>query len=328
MASLHHATVSKPRPLPVAAPSAPLARLLDRADAAFTAWRNPAAVIEMLSTGLFHIRASLNRDRWLAACAAMQVHPIMATLRQDPLIARSLDKPRGHAGDAVMIDMIYRHPDRRGDLAAASPLGRGVHLGTTTSPVAAVVRDRRLQLAKLIDAAASGRQRPSVLALAAGHLRETELSTAMGEGRIGRFVALDPDDKSVAVIAARHGKAVEVMPQSISAVLRDQIANPHFDLVYAAGLFDYLDTRVATRLTRAVADMLKPGGRFVFANFADDLWEAGFMEAAMAWHLILRNEDDVAAMLTTATRGMDGVTTRVWSASDGAILYGEVARAG
>jgi SAM-dependent methyltransferase len=328
MASTFRATVSTPRLQPVAAPSAPLGRLLDRADAAFTAWRHPAAVIEMLSTGLFHIRASLNRDRWLAACAAMQVHPIMARLRQDPLIARSLDKPRGHAGDAVMIDMIHRHPDRRSDLAGASPLGRSIHLGTTASPVAVAVRGRRQQLAELIDAAATGGQRPSILALAAGHVRELELATAMTEGRIGRFVALDPDEKSGSVAAARYGKAIEVLPQSISAVLRDQIANPHFDLVYAAGLFDYLDTRVATRLTRAIAEMLKPGGRFVFACFAEDLWEAGFLEAAMAWHLILRGEDDVTAILTAATRGLDGFSTRVWTGSNGTLLYGEVARAG
>lgn len=329
----------RPIGLPPAAPAS-LTRLLDRAAAALAAWRHPATVVEMVQTGLAHLRDTLDRDRWLAVCAFTQAHELMASLRQDPLIARSLDKPRGVAGDAVLLDLVGRHPDRQGELRKASALGRALYLATTGTPAALAVRARRQRLAGLIDATAARSERPAVLALGAGHLREAELSTAMAAGRIGRFVALDSDERAGAIVAGRHGRRVEIVTESVSAVLRGALAaapakamaaagnaaDGGFDLIYAAGLFDYLDTRLATRVVRAAAEQLAPGGRLVFGNFADDLWEAGFMEAAMGWHLILRDETELTTLLTAATRGLAGITTSIDRPGNGPILYAEVCR--
>ncbi|KPF70801.1 hypothetical protein IP88_11350 [alpha proteobacterium AAP81b] len=307
-----------------------LARLLGRAEAALVAWRSPAVVVEMLVTGLHSLRSTLNRDRWLACCAAMQAHPLMALLRQDPLIARSLDKPRGYAGDAVAIDMMVRHADRRGDLAGASPLGRGLHLASTGTEIAAAVRRRQAALAKAIDAAAdrthaAGRS-ADVLALAAGHLREVEAARAHAGARLGRIAALEPDEKTASVVAKRLARRVEVVAQPVSALARGLFDDRGFDLAYATGLYDMLDLRLATRLTRAVAERLRPGGRLLFTSMASDLWDAGFLEAAMAWHPILRDEAELQALLATATRGLEGIATRTWADDAGSLIWCEVAR--
>jgi len=76
-------------------------------------------------------------------------------------------------------------------------------------------------------------------------------------------------------------------------------SNPskNLDLVYAAGLYDYLSQPLATRLTKTMFDMLRPGGKLQVANFVPDHPEVGYMETFMQWSLIYRTEsqlEDVA----------------------------------
>ena len=68
------------------------------------------------------------------------------------------------------------------------------------------------------------------------------------------------------------------------------------DLVYAAGLFDYLPDSLARRLTRRMFEMLRPDGRLLLANFAPDSAGREYMEAFMHWNLIYRDEDEVEAL--------------------------------
>jgi len=46
----------------------------------------------------------------------------------------------------------------------------------------------------------------------------------------------------------------------------------------AAGLFDYLLQRLAQRLTRAMFDLLHPGGRMLVTNFVPLIPDIGYME--------------------------------------------------
>jgi len=66
-----------------------------------------------------------------------------------------------------------------------------------------------------------------------------------------------------------------------------------FDLVYAAGLYDYLPTSVTQKLTRALFDALQPGGSLLIGNFLPDIATAGFMEAVMDWWLIYRSQAEL-----------------------------------
>jgi len=50
--------------------------------------------------------------------SACQDHPIAKIILEDPYVRRAFDKPRGYAGDAVMLDFIYK-PGQ----VNASPLG-------------------------------------------------------------------------------------------------------------------------------------------------------------------------------------------------------------
>src|SRR5262249_39920320 len=114
------------------------------------------------------------------------------------------------------------------------------------------------------------------------------------DGRIGRYIALDQDADSLEVVSRELGPlGIEPLHASVRDVLAGRVALAGFDLVYAAGLYDYLPTPVAQKLTRALFDALHPGGSLLIGNFLPDIASAGYMEAIMDWWLIYRSRAEL-----------------------------------
>ena len=229
-------------------------------------------------------------------------HPALREMRLCPLTGRCATKPRGYAGDAVMIDYIY------GTGASVQPFGnvvtQAIYAYTTSSPASRSVRYRRYRLADLIDSAAIeqlhfGKQGLRVLSVAAGHGREIELSAAFNQGLISEFVALDQDAESLSELKRANvasGSPITPLKLSIKQLLGGKHELGAFDLIYSAGLYDYLDTPLAKRLTSRLFDMLQPNGRLLYANFAPDIHGVGYMEAAMDWWLTYRDAKATKAL--------------------------------
>jgi SAM-dependent methyltransferase len=304
----------------------PVDRLLDQIVASLKDGASPEAQVAIVDAGLLMARSYMPPTAWRDFCARAQQHPLIELFKQDPFLARVIEKPRGYAGDATMIDLIYGTGSTPERLRNSTPMGRKVYNATTNAYATLAVRERRSVLAKLVDDAAARVAEPAVFAVAAGHLREAELSTAFARGTVGRWLALDQDEESIAEIDHKFGGRVETIPASISAILKDQIIGSDFDLIYAAGLYDYLPTKLACRLTQKLATMLRPGGTLMFANFASDVWDAGFMEAVMDWHLILRNQAEMREIADSVAEVGTDFTATHWSGIGGAIHYCEIKR--
>jgi extracellular factor (EF) 3-hydroxypalmitic acid methyl ester biosynthesis protein len=223
-------------------------------------------------------------------------HPLRQVLHQDPFTYRAFSKPRGYAGDAVMMDYIYGLGEASTAARGATPLGRAIFAHMSTRPSACAVRYRRRLLAGLIDSTAS-RGGDSVFALAAGHIREVELSGAVQNRQITRFVAMDQDTASLAVVARDYAhQGISAVAGSVRDILSGKARPGTFDFVYAAGLFDYLGAPVAAALTCKLFEMTRPGGILLIPNFKTGASDAGYMESFMDWHLIYRNHDDMRAL--------------------------------
>jgi extracellular factor (EF) 3-hydroxypalmitic acid methyl ester biosynthesis protein len=220
-------------------------------------------------------------------------HPVRNLLHADPFTYRACAKPRGYAGDAVMMDYVYGLGEAGAAADAATPLGRAIFEYIAALPSAKAVRYRRQLIAGLIDDAARCAG-SSVLAIAAGHLRELELASAIGNGNLAEFVAFDQDEASLDVVRRDYSHlGVTVQPGSVRHILGGKTKLGQYDLVYAAGLFDYLTAPVAVALTRRMFDMTRPGGRLLIPNFLTGIPDAGYMEAFMDWSLIYRNHDEM-----------------------------------
>src|SRR4051812_41046514 len=235
-------------------------------------------------------RRELPEDAWRQFVAQLRQHPLVGILHADPFTQRAFAKPRGYAGDAVMMDYIYGYGVQ--ECEALSPTTRKVFDYCTTTSAPLAVRFRRQLLAETIDAAANACPgRPAdVLALAAGHLREADLSCAVRAGR-ARITAIDQDEESLGVIRRDYGALqISTVNASVRRIIAGRVHLEPCDLAYSAGLYDYLPAAAATRLTALMFDALRPGGRLLVANFLPNIFDLGYMEGVMDWQLIYRDD--------------------------------------
>lgn len=249
--------------------------------------------IDILSDGLWWMRNALPAERWRDLINVARAHPLIGLLHESPLLRRAFVKPRGLVGDAPLFDMVYGGlaPD---EAQQASPLGLSIMDRDTNAPWAVAMRERRDFLAALIDHVADCDPMPYILAASCGHLREGHVSRALQQGAIGRFVALDADAETVAVVARDFaGKGVEPMNRNLTSLMDRTFPAASFDAIYAAGPYDNLPDRFARDLTRAIFDLLKPGGRLVISNVVQDSYDAGYLEAFGDWFMVYRSAAEV-----------------------------------
>jgi hypothetical protein len=239
-------------------------------------------------------------DQWPEFTRACREHELHSVLLEDPLTNRAFVKPRGYAGDAVMLDFIYGHDHVRDFVARSSETGyRLLTYSAGGSSAARAVRWRCARAAQEIEAAAIRRTRARVLAVACGHMRELELVHPELRRRI-EVTAIDVDDTSLETVMNTHqgGSMLECRPVSV----RDLISNKHgldgrYDLIYALGLFDYLTDKVAQRLVPALWALLEPEGKLMLANFTPETNDAGYMEAVTDWWLQYRSPEALEASI-------------------------------
>jgi hypothetical protein len=265
-------------------------------------------------------RRKTDTDRWPQFKQFCAAHQLRELLQQDPLTFRAFTKPRGYAGDAVMMDYVYGLGQAVEAESHATRLGRAIFRFTCERPASRAVRYRRKLIANLIDGtAAEGAAR--ILAIASGHLREVELSSAVREKRLEEFVAFDQDAASLEVVSREYAQlGVTAMQGSARQILSGKVELGCFDFVYAAGLFDYLTHPAARSLTGRMFTMLRPGGRLLVPNFLPGVRDIGYMEAFMDWHLIYRDHGMMRA-LAESLPAREIADCKLFNDSDDAIAF-------
>lgn len=255
--------------------------------------------MDRLVAGLRQYRLASTAQEWQRFVESeCLTHPVRELIHADPFTFRAYSKPRGYAGDAVMLDYIYRGGGAHLDATAAR-----IHHYTTHGHAPRAVRFRRDLLSKRIDEVADEFVKPRILAIAAGHLREIEGTRAANAAGFDRFVAVDQDEESVALIRADYGHlGVEAVRGTVKQILSGKLNFSQFHFVYAAGLFDYLPQVIAKRLARSMLRMLAPGGRMLIANFMPAIADIGYMESYMDWRLIFRDETELCDVFSAVPR--------------------------
>jgi extracellular factor (EF) 3-hydroxypalmitic acid methyl ester biosynthesis protein len=246
---------------------------------------------------LYDRRCRLSTEDWRRYVADhVLIHRLREVIHTDPFTYRAFAKPRGYAGDAVMMDYIYGYYDNN---VALCETGRRIFEFATKTAAPQAVRFRRGVLAEIIDATARRADRPiDVVAVAAGHLREMDLAEAPRRGA-ARVLAMDQDEESLELVKRDYARlGVDTRAASVRHILAGRIPVPPADLAYTAGLYDYLPDAAATRLTSIMFDSLRPGGTLLVVNFLPNILDVGYMESLMDWHLIYRTDDDMRRLTT------------------------------
>lgn len=253
---------------------------------------NPA--MRSIVAGLAAKRKELTNEGWICFVREAREHPALKTALLCPFTKHAAARPFGYAGDAGLIDHIYGYAR-----PSLDGLSQAIYAYTTSAPAPRAVRFRRHILACLIEKTLHEKDaEANILAVACGHLRELDVSRNLWGVRPKRFVALDQDANSLAEVERCFAKVgVRTEQRNIKDLLVGRCKYEKLDLAYSAGLYDYLSSEVAQRLTRNMFSMLAPGGTFLTANFLPDIHDVGFMEAAMDWWLIYRDEKSMLALL-------------------------------
>lgn len=242
------------------------------------------------------------------AYARRMLHPL---LMGSPFLHRTFHKPLGYAGDYEMVNMLSRDPFEGKTLFA-----KIVNLWFWEQPPAEAHRNRLIYLAKLINTEAL-RLMPAdrslrVFNFACGPALEIQNflrdSAASVCNRVAFTLAdfngetLEHIKDSAEAIKTRRGlkTAFAYQKKSVPQLLKDNERarkspgdREHvYDLVYCAGLFDYLSDRTCKEMMNVFYDFLAPGGLLVATNVDSSNPRIPTMDQVMDWHLIYRNVNE------------------------------------
>jgi extracellular factor (EF) 3-hydroxypalmitic acid methyl ester biosynthesis protein len=235
---------------------------------------------------------------WKQCCEVLSSTKLFELAHLDPFTSHGYQKPRGYPGDALLLDWIYRDFRLLETPLAGSP-SANLYRQLIQSPATTAVRWRREQLASHIDDQQARKKHARVLAVAAGHLREAELSAALKNRGIEELVALDQDAQSLAEVESSYvsqGMPITTLEASIRDVIVGRCKVSNFDLIYSAGLYDYLEKPVAMRLTSSLWKALNPGGSLLVTNFLEGTIDRAWAEAMMDWWLIYRSPEEIVQL--------------------------------
>lgn len=278
------------------------------------------AAMTRLQIQLGELKRNLSAEQWQEAVAICRSHPLRELLHQDPLTARAFSMSRGYQGDAELLDIIYSEDYRAFSVSPATPLGALIFSYTIACKAPGAVRERRNYLAAQIDALCAASPSAHILSVACGHLRELEVAHSIQAASFGRFVGLDQDPTTISVVAKQwQALGVECRLESVKKFLASSLSE-RFDLIYAAGLYDYLEEQIAQYVTQRLFNMLRPGGRLLIGNYTPGNDEIGYMEAFMGWRLIYRDAQAMQRLAAAIPKEMiDDIATV--SDSGGIVVY-------
>lgn len=306
------------------------AGILARADAWTSQIRDPTGayrVVGELVSDLAAMAEVSTDAEWDQLRAALLAHPLSQLLRRDPLLSRAWR--RGDAvgqQDAVLIDLMLRHPESEAMLRRADDIGRNVHEATSALPSCEAMRDCRRLLARLGDSVAERRWGAEILGISPGFMREAALSLSGPAGGIRRWVGLVPHQDEATVIA-RSMPVPWVIPyvaRTLPTLLRPDLLGS-FDLVYCTGL-DQVPDQSAELLMVGAFTRVRPGGRLLLAGHDGGGGDAAFWRLGSGRARNPRDEARFAALASALPPG-DVAGRRVFRGMNEAMVYLEVEKA-
>ncbi len=257
------------------------------------------AMNEFVAT-LASTRSALAPADWQSAATAVAADRVHALLLNDPCTASAFRKSRGYPGDADTLDFVYRF---RQAPPETTEFGRRLLQITTDLPIARAVRARTHYLSDRIAAVRATKPDAVIVSIACGHMRELQWMEPNTVGR-GRIYGLDHDEQTLACLTRLYAGAVTPQKTSVRQMLAHAESVPRADLIYASGLFDYLDDRVAGLLIRRLRARLLPQGSLVVTNLTPRNDEIGYMEAMMDWWMVYRDEEGLRRLACDDSGGL------------------------
>lgn len=236
-----------------------------------------------------------------------------------PFMRRTNLKPRGYAGDYVMMKMLYLNR-YEGD----STFSKLMHKHPVEHPAAQAVRNRRKLITQTLRKAQGERspngKRMKILSVACGPSYELQdILVSPEECEKYHFTLLDQDQSALDEAAGLIAKLekdwntkihVTYLNESVRTMLKGATLVERwgqFDFIYSMGLFDYLTPPVAAGILGKLCQLLDKNGDLLIGNFHISNPSRCYMEYWLDWVLYYRSEEEFLRLVPERTGGQAAV---------------------
>jgi len=215
---------------------------------------------------------------------------ICSTIDSSIMHQRTREKPCGYAGDYLLIDWIYTKK------TATNGAGKLFDELFHSYEAAESVRNRKEYFKKKCKEMYQELNRDiDILDLGCGSCRDVkEIYESLNNGHNINFHCVDSDPRAVTYARkVLNGKIDKYnIDIDVANVFRLK-TNRKYDLIWSAGLFDYLEKRIVILLLKKIWRYLKDNGRIIFGNFSPINPTKNGMELVGKWYLIHRTASEL-----------------------------------
>lgn len=226
-----------------------------------------------------------------------------------PMYQRAFEKPLGYAGDYRLIEMYFSD-----NLTGETLYSQFLQYVAQRYPLGRAVRSRERLMRSRIRETITTTPSSRVVSLACGPAIELKklLDDFPDLSHTTELVIVDQDEQAMHFAHNGLSRSLLARGSSLSEHVRlnglhisvKQILRPrdeaeagvvnsslqNANLIYAAGLYDYLPETVAAALTKNLYGHLAPGGTLFIGNLKMCPVSTWVMEYVLAWHLQYRTE--------------------------------------
>jgi extracellular factor (EF) 3-hydroxypalmitic acid methyl ester biosynthesis protein len=261
------------------------------------------------------------------AFAQRELHPL---LMASPFMNRAFNKPLGYAGDYQMVSMMLSDPWQGNStfakLVNASALRHdapAAHRNRIELIQHAISDATHRTLSNQVESGQTDDERLAATPQRKGRVNILNIGCGPAE-EIARFANAEPSASHVdfrlvdfnqetldfvrsnlvpEVKRLRPGIGIETEQRSVHEILKMSQEGGHentfsiqYDLVYCAGLFDYLRDATCGFLVELFYSWVKPGGAVLVTNVTPSHSSIAMMGMVLDWNLELRGEEDMSSL--------------------------------
>jgi len=217
-----------------------------------------------------------------------------------PLNTRIYDKPLGYDGDFQMMKYYYED-----DYCGRSTYEKLMHRYTLSIPVSLATMERIEYISRWIKKCVSSDNRIArIMSLGSGPALEVIKFIEENPGVKAHFTLLDTEKLAIEHVE----RQIEMLGEKsrncdvkclnfdvlkfIKLINRDRTLRGQ-DLIYATGLFDYLNDKLAAKLLEASFSLLAGNGMLGITNLTHAITHRAYIEFLGEWKLIYRTKEDI-----------------------------------
>lgn len=209
---------------------------------------------------------------------------ISNVLENDTVFGHTFKKPFGYAGDFLLIEKIYQKYETH------DPLFKRWDKFYHSHDATEAVRNRKSFFIKKVKELVTNQQQVDILILGCGPATDVYEFFSQTDQRYNiKFDLVDIDSHAIEYASEKNCDFLEYINFTRANVIKFTTED-NYDLIWSAGLFDYLDDQLFVFLLRRFVDNLKENGQIIIGNFSPLNPTIKVMEVMTEWHLNYRDE--------------------------------------